>query len=129
MRDRWSWLLKRRVAPLVLILGLAILIQRTCEGPERTHATVVLELGEAAPRVRQIDAELIVADDVIATFHRKALPGRPIGESRFEVAMPEKDGTLRIDVDLGDARNRLVRSLHAEEGATVRVPLADELSR
>lgn len=122
-------LFRRRIAPIAFILAMGLLIRESCQGQERTRATIVLELGDAAAQVRQIDAELIVDGDVIGTFHRKALPGRPIGESKFETSMPTRDAKLQIDVDLGATQRRLVRSVHvAEDGATVRVPLASDLA-
>jgi len=106
---------------------MGLLIHHTCQGAERTRATIVLDFGDAAARVEQVDAELVVAGDVIGTFHRKALPGMVLGEAKFEVSMPEPEGTLRLDVDLGEAERTLVRTVRAEEGATVFVRLGDDL--
>lgn len=113
---------RRRIAP-VLFLGLiGVIALDTCRGNERTHATIVLELGAAKSQVKSIDAELIVDGEVINTFHRKAL-GADMGPCKFEVAMPAKDGELRIDVD----GKRLVRKIHAEEDAVVTVSLESDL--
>ena len=120
-------LLKRRVLPILFIGGMAVLIQRTCNGAQRTHATIVLDLGEAAPRVTAIEAHLIVDGDANAEFHRAALPDLQIGPCRFEVSMPKDDGELTIDVDLGSVKRHLVRKIHATDGSTVTVPLASDL--
>ena len=113
---------RRRIAPF-LFLGLVGLIALdTCKKSERTHATIVLDLGEARRTVRVIEAELVVDDEVINTFQRKAL-GSEMGPTRFEVAMPRKDGELRVTAD----GKRLVRRIHAEEGATVTVSLEADL--
>lgn len=113
---------RRRIAP-VLFLGLiGVIALDTCRDNERTHATIVLDLGAAKSKVKSIDAELIVEGEVINTFHRKAL-GAEMGPCKFEVAMPAKDGELRIDAD----GKHLVRKIHAEEDAVVTVSLESDL--
>lgn len=118
---------RKRIAPVLFLCVVGLIAYDTCTKQERTHATFVLELGDAEPRVRALDAELRVDGDVIGTFHRAALPGLLIGPSRFEAAMPDETGELRIEVDLGTERRKIVRRVRAEEGATVVVPLAAEL--
>lgn len=119
--------LRKRIAPIAFILAMALLVQHTCQGEERTHATIVLEYGDAAARVRAVDAKLTVDGELISEFHRKALPDLRIGASTFEVAMPKAEGELTIDVDLGASKRHIVRTIRAEEGATIAVPLAAEL--
>lgn len=120
--------MKRRVLPIAFICGMAVLIQKTCNGQTRTHATIVIDLGAAATVVRAVDAELVVAGDSNAQFHRRALPDLAIGPCQFEVSMPADDGELTIDVELpGAVRKHLVRRIHASDGATIRVPLGPEL--
>lgn len=121
-------LLKRRVLPILFIGAMAVLIQRTCNGAERTHATIVLDFGDQAARVRAVDAHLTVDGEANAEFHRAALPDLAIGPCRFEVSMPEPAGVLTIDVDLGGPKKHLVRKIHATDGATVNVPLAADLA-
>jgi hypothetical protein len=98
-----------------------------CQKQERTHATIVLDLGAAAPQVRQVDAELVVGGDVIGKFHRVALPGSTIGPCTFETAMPEETGTLQIDVELGGKRRSFERVIRPIEGSTVTVSLGPDL--
>ena len=121
-------LLKRRVLPIIFIGAMAVLIQRTCNGQTRTHATIVLDLGEAASRVKSIDAHLTVKGEVNAEFHRAALPDLKIGPCRFEVSMPADAGELTIDVDLGGPKVHVVRQIHAIDGSTVTVPLGPDLA-
>ena len=121
-------LLKRRVLPILFIGAMAVLIQRTCNGPSRTHATIVLDFGAEVARVKSVDAHLVVKGDANAEFHRAALPDLLIGPCRFEVSMPADDGQLTIDVDLGTTRKHLVRTIHATDGATVTVPLGADLA-
>ncbi|MEO7093413.1 MAG: hypothetical protein ABI175_09190 [Polyangiales bacterium] len=121
-------LFKRRVLPIAFICGMAVLIQRTCNGATRTHATIVIDLGDAAAVVKKVDAQLVVAGDSNAQFHRTALPDLSIGPCQFEVAMPADDGELTIDVLLPTTSKHFVRKIHASEGAVVRVTLGPELT-
>lgn len=107
--------------------GIALLARQSCHNTERTHATIVVDLGEAAPRVRAIDVDLLIGGELISNYHRKALDGMLIGPVRFETAMPAQDGELRIDVDLDGTHKKLVRHIHADEAATISVPLAADL--
>lgn len=122
-------LFKRRVVPIAFICGMAVLIQKTCNKETRTHATIVLDLGEAAAKVKTVDAQLAVEGDggEHAQFHRTALDGMAIGPCKFEVAMPSDDGELTIDVGLPATTKHLVRRIHATEGATINVPLGPDL--
>lgn len=124
-------LFRKRIAP-VLFLGMVGVIAYDAYKKEK-HAgitgTVVIELGEAEPRVRELEVEMFVRGEAVSTFRRAALPGARIGDCRFEARMPEAGGELRIVVDLGDARRRLSRAVHIEDGATVRIDLAPELER
>lgn len=121
-------LIKRRVLPIIFIGAMAVLIQRTCNGAERTHATIVLDFGEAAGRVRAVDAHLAVDGEANAEFHRRALPDLTIGPCRFEVSMQSPDGELTIDVDLGSTKKHFVRKIHASDESTVTVSLGADLA-
>ncbi len=120
-------LFKKRVLPIAFICGMAVLIQNTCNKQTRTHATIVLDLGDAAAKVRSVEAELRVDGDSNAKLHRKALPDLTIGPCRFEVSMPADDGELTIDVELPTATKHFVRRIHATDGATITIPLGPEL--
>ncbi len=120
-------LLRKRIAPFAFLMGLGLLVHQSCQQAERTHATIVFELGAAAPRVVAIDATLLVDGEVAGQLHRRALPGMQIGESRFEVTMPRRHGELQIDVELAEGTRHLVRQIRAEDRAVVRVALGSEL--
>lgn len=120
-------LIRKRIAPFIFLLAMGLLIRDTCQRQDRARATVVLDLGEAAAKVRAVDATLHVNGDELSAFHRIAPDGMSIGPLRFEVSMPSRDGELRIDVNLGTSTRHIVRSIHAEEGATVTVPLGPDL--
>ena len=119
-------LFRRRIAPIAFVLGLALLVHHTCTKQQRIHATIVIDAGEAAPRVHALDADLIVDGESWGTVHR-ARVGDRIGATRFEVSVPKADAELHVDVDLGSERRRIVRRIHVEEGATLTVPLAADL--
>ena len=120
-------LLRKRIAPFAFLLGLGLLVHQSCQQAERTHATIVFELGAAAPRVVAIDATLLVEGEVTGLLHRRAMPGLQIGEPRFEVTMPQRHGELQIDVELADGKRHIVRQIRAEDRATVRVALGADL--
>ena len=64
----------------------------------------------------------------LSQFRRNAPDGGYIGPMRFDAPLTEKDAELHLDVDLGARRPPGVRAaLHAEEGATVTVPLESDL--
>lgn len=100
-----------------------------CQSEQRTHATIVLELGDAAREITELDAELVVAGEVIGKFHRQALPGQSIGRCAFDVALPEPTATVRIDLEIGGALRSFVRLIRPIEGSTVTVPLAAALRK
>jgi hypothetical protein len=118
-------LFRRRIAPIAFFLAIALIARDSCEKDKRTHTTVELGFGAARPSVRAVDVDVVVGADTIATFHRAALPDSTIGPCRFPLALPEDDGELRIDVDLGATHQRLTRRFHAVEGSTMLVTIPD----
>jgi hypothetical protein len=120
-------MIRKRIAPLIFILAMGLLVRETCQKADRAHATVVLELGAAEAKVRQVDVTLHVDGDELSVFHRVAPPGLTIGPIRFDVSMPSRDGELRVDVRLDTATKHVVRKIHAEDGAVMTVKIGDEL--
>ena len=118
---------RKRIAPVAFLGVVALIAYDTCEKQERTAATFEVELGEAAARVRSVDAQLVVDGEVVGTLHRAALPGLAIGPVRFDAVMPDPAGELRLTVDVGGELRTIVRRVRAEEGATVRVPIERDL--
>lgn len=117
-------LFRRRLAPIAFILAIALIGHEQCTKLHRTHTTVVLDLGDVAPRVVSVDAEVRIGDESAAIFHRAA---HPIGTCKLELAVPVDDVDLQVDVDVAGTPKRIVRKLHLEDGATLTVPLAREL--
>lgn len=124
-------LFRKRIAPVLFLCLLGLIAYDAWR--KGTNAgitgTVVIELGEARPRVRALETEMFVGGESVSVFRRTALPGSLIGECRFEAHMPAPDGELRITVDLGDTRRQLSRGVHIEDGARVTVDLSSELTR
>ena len=120
-------LIRKRIAPFALFAGLALIAHDTCEKAERTHTTVELAFGDSRPSVRAVNVDVVVDDDVVATYHRAALPGSLIGPCRIPLALIGVDGELRIDVDRGGSHQLLTRRFHAIEGSTttVEIPAPD----
>jgi hypothetical protein len=115
-------LFRRRLAPIALFLGIALIARDTCQN-ERTHTTVQLDFGADEASVRAVDVDVVIGDEVVASFHRAALPDQKIGRSEFKLVVAEQDGDLRIVVDRGATRQRLTRRFHAVEGSTMLVPI------
>jgi hypothetical protein len=121
-------LFRKRIVPIAFVIVLGLIVRESCQQAERFHATIVLDYGEAEPRVRSVEARVLVGDEAFGELHRTAPPNHTIGPTKFEVALPAKDAELRLEVDVGEpARRKIVRLIHAEEGSTVTVPLAADL--
>jgi len=123
---------RKRIAPILFLCMVGLIARDACE--KQKHAgitgTVVIELGEAEPRVREVEAEMFVNSESVSVFRRAALPGAQIGDCRFEARMPAPDGELRLVIDLGEpARRRLSRMVHVEDRATVYVDVGADLQR
>lgn len=118
-------LFRRRIAPIAMFLGIALIARDSCEKDKRTHTTVELQFGEDKPQIRAVDVDVVIGGEAIATFHRAALPGSTIGPCRFPLVAPEDDGELRIDIDLGGPHHRLTRKFHAVEGSSMLVTIPD----
>jgi len=118
---------RRRIAPVLFLGMVGVIAYDSCRKQERTHATIVLDLGTAAPDVREINAELFSGGESLAVFHRIAPPGSSIGPCRFETALPEETAELRIDVRLGDRARSVTKMIRPIEDSVTTVPLADAL--
>ena len=118
-------LFRRRLAPIALFIALALIAKDSCD-KDHTRATVDIQFGAEKARVRAVEAEVWIGSEHLSTFRRAAQPGALIGPCRFEVGLPERDGELRIDVDLGESEKRITRRFHALDDATISVTIADE---
>ena len=123
-------LFRKRIAPILFLGVVGLIAYDACQKDKHAGitGTVTIDLGEARPRVRALEAEMFVRGESVSVFRRAALPEAWIGECKFEARMPAPDGELRIGVDLGPERRQLSRAVHIEDGATVHVDLASELA-
>ncbi len=120
-------LFRKRIAPIAFILAMGLLVRQTCQKEQRFHATVVISAGDAEPKVKAIDAKVIVQGETLGEMHREAQPGMLIGKAKFDVALPEEDGQVIIDVDLGAEKRHVMRRIHVAEGATIELDLSSDL--
>ncbi len=118
-------LFRRRLAPIALFLGIALIARDSCKN-ERTHTTVQLGFGAGEASVRAVDVDVVIGEEIVARFHRAALPDSGIGPCEFPLVVAETDGEFRIVVDRGAHQQRLTRKFHAVEGSTMLVPIPDE---
>jgi hypothetical protein len=121
-------LFRKRIAPIAFGIAIVLLARESCNKEHRTHVTFVLEPGAAQHEIRSVDAEMWIGDSEVADFRRNADDGAYIGPMRFVAALPDPNPELHIDVDLGARGHRkFVRHVHADEGATITVPLESDL--
>ncbi|MEZ4359062.1 MAG: hypothetical protein R3B48_02705 [Kofleriaceae bacterium] len=131
--------LRKRLAPLVLVIAGLALAHETCANEDRREVTVRFELGEGAPRVRELHVDLFVNGDAVSQLHRARTVGLAMGAPEMKSVLPGRDVELRIElaVDAADPaaadgrarRGVVTRRIHAEGGAVVSVPLADDIAR
>ncbi len=119
---------RKRIAPVLFLCVVGLIAYDACSKHERTHATIVLDLGGVSD-VREVNAELFSGGDSIATFQRTAPPGAGIGPCRFETALPDEVAELRIDVRLPTKTVSLTKTIRPIEGSVTTVPLGVELQR
>jgi hypothetical protein len=119
---------RKRIAPIAFLIVVALIFYDTWHKHERTKATFVLDYGAHEADVKAIDAEIWMNNEQVTQFHRQALEGMRIGVSKFEASLPDVDGEIRIDVDLGPKGHReLTRKIRVDEGAIVTIPLERDL--
>ena len=116
---------RRRLAPVALFLGIALIARESCQNSQRTHTTVRLGFGAMQADVRAVDVDVVIGSEVVASFHRAAEPDRAIGTCEFKLVVAQDEGELRIAIDRGATTQRLTRHYHAVEGSTMLVPIPD----
>jgi hypothetical protein len=116
-------LFRRRIAPVAFGIAIVLMARESCTKEQRTRATIVFDIG-AGNHVAGLDAELMADGALIGTFHHAAFTDRV----HFDASLPAADGEMWIEVDLGDHARRTTRHFHVEDGSTLTIPLAAELS-
>lgn len=120
-------LFRKRIAPALFLGVVGLIAYDACSKQERYHTTIVLDLGDAAADVREVNAEVFSGGESMATFHRVALPGSSIGPCRFETALPEETGEIRLDVRLPTRSIVLTKTIRPIEGSMTTIFLGDQL--
>lgn len=121
-------LFRKRIAPVAFGVAIVLMARDSCQKHGRMHATVVLEPGAAAQEIRSVEADVWANGEQVSEFRRNAPDGGYIGPMRFEAPLTDKDAEVHLDVDLGARGHRVfVRHVHAEDAATVTVPLESDL--
>jgi hypothetical protein len=119
---------RKRIAPFLFLSLVLVIAYDSCQKQERHHSTIVIELGDAEPRVTSFTAELVVKGDVIGKFERRALSGMRIGcPCKFETAMPADAGELRFDVTVDGKLRHVTKQLNVIEGGKATVQLGADL--
>lgn len=115
---------RKRIAPLLFLGMVGVIAYDACQKQERTHATIIIDLGDAEPRVRGFTADLVVENEVIGNFERHALPDLRIGcPCKFETAMPAETGELRFVVDVDGGVKKMTKRISVIEGGKTTVKL------
>jgi hypothetical protein len=118
---------RRRIAPIAFGVAIVLLARESCNKHEHADATFAFDFGSAAKNVQSIDVDVVEHGEVYSHLHRDALPGSTIGPTRFRGALPDADGELRIDVSLPAGVRHIVRPFHADDNATITIPLERDL--
>lgn len=116
-------LFRRRIAPVLFGVVIALMARKSCQGDHRTHATFVLDYGAQREHVTAVAADLWMNGEVVATFARQGH-----GTAKFEGAFPSDDGELKLDVTMDTGAHKAIdRRVHLDENATVTVNLEHDL--
>lgn len=120
---------RKRIAPVAMVVAVALIAREQCGRMKRTHATVVLDFGGQVSRVRDVRAEVTVGEgESAAMFHREAHPPGGIGTCKFELALPVEDARLTVDTDVDGKIIHVDRGIHLDEGATITIKLESAIA-
>jgi hypothetical protein len=122
--------LRRRIAPVALLLALALLGSRTCAS-EMTRVEIRLELGAAAAHVDTLRVDVFPADAAagVVTFERH-LRGKPVhGPLGFEAALDPGTYRLRIEARAASEVRTLERALVVGEQLGERTVISVDLEQ
>jgi len=126
-RTARNW--RRYLAGLAFVGAVALLSSRTCEA-ESAEFEIHLSLGDQGYRVASVDAGLYGPDgDVLTTYQRNFTgAGAPDRVGPWKVRAAEGEYRVQIRVTTDRGLLDLERTVRAESGAVVSIPLADALA-
>jgi hypothetical protein len=116
--------IRRRLAPLALIIALAVLAWENCKPSERVTVTIGFELGPRAAEVSRLEVVLRRGATVIGHYRRGEGAGVP---AQARLSLPRGAIELDIELDAAGRSARLTRRIDVGDAALVRVHLADDV--
>ncbi len=114
-----SWQrLKKRWIPVAFLAALGLIGAKTC-ATESHEVTVELRLGDRAPQVRSLRAELVRGDEVVSQYRRNWDGDAPRAVGN-DITLDAGDYTVRVEAVLADGTvHREERRIHVDEDGVV----------
>jgi hypothetical protein len=123
-------LLRKRIAPIAIVLAFGLLIFETCNKKERIDVRIVLDLGPASETVSRVDVDVLgTGGEPVSTFTRERDAAGMMGSPSFAAVLTDRDVTLAIRLHVPGRVIQTQRRIVADAGAVVTVAVADELRR
>jgi hypothetical protein len=130
MAAAWYQVVRKRIAPIAIILAFGLLIFETCSKQERIDVRFVLDLGGASETVSRVEVDVLDAEgEPLSTFTRERDAAGVMGNPAFDAVLSEREATLAIRLHVPGRVIRAERRIVTDEGAVVTVALADEIGR
>jgi len=122
--------IRRRLAPVAMILGIGVLVWQMCKAPDRALVTLTVDLGSAASVVSEIDVVIREGNDVVGQIRRKQGGPHPMSPMITQLNLPLGLLSADFEVDAGGRRHQLTRKIEVREATPeISVALGDELAR
>lgn len=125
--------LRRRVAPVVLVAALAVLGSRTCAS-EMAQVDIHLLFGPAHPRILAVRGDLFPEGEPmgVAYFerhYRDEAAGRSVRDAHFELGQLDPGSyVLRIEARLEGGVRLVERTIYIRDQAQVTIDISDDIS-
>lgn len=123
-RSRWD-LVRRRVAPIALVLALLFLATRTCSS-EPASARILFGVGAAPIEELRVTIEPLERDEELAFFEQRGRTG-PAPVWSLEIAPGSYRLVFVVELRGEDEARRFERRIEVREGAEIRVDLTRDL--
>ncbi len=127
-RELWEFL-RRRLAPLVIVLIVAMLGVRTCES-DLADVEIRLRLGAASAQVQALRVDVFPTGDQagVAYFERRYAAGRAPEAVSMSAHVDPGMYRVHIDATLVDDARSIWRQIEVRHQAVVTIDLRDALS-
>jgi len=122
---RYEWF-RKRLAPVALIVALAVLAQQTCDRKQAASEQIELRFGTHADEVQHVRADVLVGDTPVAHVERDLVadPSTPV---RFPAVVDGERATIMIDMTTTRGPRRVTRTL--TPGDVVIVDVGSDLDK